>query len=503
MGKKYLRNDNIDSGEVWQIKKEELYPLVAMALGLNSKVYKMIDEIYNKNRGRYYNLAKKSEAYSKGIITESSVVVEDYAKKVLGILYGENNHNILLPVLKKGWKKIYLWSKNVEMLSINEGMSLYITKDRYVNDLELIEYVGVIILLSFIQEIPLNIHDPLSEIMYKRAYFLIDKGQVYEGLYKGRLQDKEFRSEVKQIKRQVSKKINIKKIYDSIYCITNKAMNPITTSIREIFEQEGLSIDITRKNLSDRDIFDILSNYLIAYDLEKVDSELMITRIVYTAYLREIIKSYKEAKKYYFSNNKEVKLSKLEETKNRLYEVEKGNKILNNKNERLELQNKQLQDKANLGILDEKRRYNKILKQKNQQIEELMLENNKLNDKIDMLENIIENLKQRKDIDVEENIIKIVEEKDIDGIIIGGHESWQRKMKNLLSDFQFIGGYQENFDTTILKDMDLIIFNTSYVSHAVYYKLREAIKGTAQKIIYVNSRGFSSSLMEISDKLVS
>ncbi|MTI67125.1 MAG: DUF2325 domain-containing protein [Firmicutes bacterium] len=503
MKKEYLRYNNIDEGKFFGIKKEALYPLIAVALGLNSKVYTMIDDIYNKNRGKYYKFAKESEAYNRGIITEYPLVVEDYAKKVLGILCGNNNQNILLPVLKKGWKKIHLLSKDVEMISINEGISLYVTENRYLDNYELIEYVGVTILASFIQGIALSIHDPISEAMFKNAYALINDYQQHEWLYKGRMLNKEFKKEVKEIKRQVSRKINIEKICDPIYIDSNKLLNSTAMSIRAIFKDEGLSNFSTIKDLNDKDIFDILSNYLIAYDIEEVDPELMATRILYTAHLREVVKSYKDAKKYYFNTNEEVKLSELEEIKNRLYEVEKENKILRDKNRRLQLKNKQLQDEVNMCILDEKRKFKKILKKKDHQIEELVSENNQLNNNVNMLEDIIENLNQRKGVDLEEKIIRMVQGKKIDGVIIGGHENWQRKMKSIFSNFKFIGGYEESFNTKVLKDKDVIMFNTSYASHGVYYKLKEATKGINKKIVYINSKGFLSSLMEIREELAS
>lgn len=63
------------------------------------------------------------------------------------------------------------------------------------------------------------------------------------------------------------------------------------------------------------------------------------------------------------------------------------------------------------------------------------------------------------------------------GVIIGGHERWQTKMKEVLpNSWRFIN-IGENINQDLILNSDYIFFNTNYLSHAIYY----AVMGEARK----------------------
>lgn len=70
-------------------------------------------------------------------------------------------------------------------------------------------------------------------------------------------------------------------------------------------------------------------------------------------------------------------------------------------------------------------------------------------------------------------------------IVMGGHANWQAKLHSHFSDFYFIPVDEFNFDTSVIKNADLIIFNFTHCSHKQFYRLRENVD--KNKIIYVTN----------------
>ena len=68
---------------------------------------------------------------------------------------------------------------------------------------------------------------------------------------------------------------------------------------------------------------------------------------------------------------------------------------------------------------------------------------------------------------------------------MGGHANWQAKLHSHFSDFYFIPVDEFNFDTSVIKNADLIIFNFTHCSHKQFYRLRENVD--KNKIIYVTN----------------
>ena len=76
-------------------------------------------------------------------------------------------------------------------------------------------------------------------------------------------------------------------------------------------------------------------------------------------------------------------------------------------------------------------------------------------------------------------------------IIIGGHDIWQGKIKALFPNFLFVSMQNLNFDTTLLKNADLIILNTLYCSHSLFYRIKNNINigrdVYKQRLVFLNN----------------
>lgn len=68
-------------------------------------------------------------------------------------------------------------------------------------------------------------------------------------------------------------------------------------------------------------------------------------------------------------------------------------------------------------------------------------------------------------------------------VVIGGHANWQARLHEKFSDFTFVPVDEFNFDVSIIKNADLIIFNFAHCSHKQFYRMRENCD--RNKIVYV------------------
>lgn len=85
--------------------------------------------------------------------------------------------------------------------------------------------------------------------------------------------------------------------------------------------------------------------------------------------------------------------------------------------------------------------------------------------------------------------------KKVDGIIVGGHPIWSNKIMQTIN-WKHIPVEALNFDTKILKDK-LVVVNTSYMNHGIYYKLISKISEIKQLKFINNVTNIDRSLSEI------
>ena len=116
------------------MEKLNLLGFLCEAFGQNEKIYKDIDLLYQKRKYEFYRLARENEWYNHPLITEGSLLHEEYAKKMLGImLYQTDNsedEDIAKEVdnlVKKGWSYAYTFL-NFSEISLTKFVQKYIKK---------------------------------------------------------------------------------------------------------------------------------------------------------------------------------------------------------------------------------------------------------------------------------------------------------------------------------------------------------------------------------------
>ncbi|SDA77841.1 hypothetical protein SAMN02910275_02850 [Butyrivibrio sp. INlla18] len=85
-------------------------------------------------------------------------------------------------------------------------------------------------------------------------------------------------------------------------------------------------------------------------------------------------------------------------------------------------------------------------------------------------------------------------------VVIGGHDSWQSKIKKEFPNWTYLSSANKTFPANAIKDKDYIICNTEVLSHAAYYKLVSA-KEKNQKLLFVRSNNLDLVMNELSVQL--
>lgn len=86
-------------------------------------------------------------------------------------------------------------------------------------------------------------------------------------------------------------------------------------------------------------------------------------------------------------------------------------------------------------------------------------------------------------------------------VVIGGHEHWRSKMKEIFPEGLFLAGNNNNFDAAVLRNKRYIIFNTDILKHSSYYRIvKEKKKG--QRILYVHGNNVERCISELEKQIV-
>lgn len=154
--------------------------------------------------------------------------------------------------------------------------------------------------------------------------------------------------------------------------------------------------------------------------------------------------------------------------------------------------------------------YNRLKSSSDKEIERLKAElekqkqiNQELTKNIELLQQINEDLENKLDeFDTSsgnnEEMESLVPNKDIQDklkslniLIMGGHQIWQNKLKELYPDFTYIDSDNINFDINVVKNADIVLFNTLHCSHSLYYKMKNNVNNgrvdCKNKVFYISS----------------
>lgn len=168
----------------------------------------------------------------------------------------------------------------------------------------------------------------------------------------------------------------------------------------------------------------------------------------------------------------------------------------------LKIQLEQKQKALNSIQLDYDRLKNKELTKLKEEIEKQKQLQRELQEKISYLEEINSSLEANIDeletatasfSDTGNKPNSFVEEKlkSFNILVMGGHQIWQNRLKEVYPYFTYIDSDNVNFDINITRNADFIFFNTLHCSHTLYYRIKNNVNNgrtnNKDKIVLVSS----------------
>lgn len=452
-----------------------LLPFICESFSTNSKIYRDIDNVYQKNKIEFYNLAKKNKFYSHHIAKEGSLLQEEYFKKALGIFiqlqldgsYEEEVFNII----KKGWPYAFNYVKNHNTIILEDFMISFMKKHKGLDNIT-DDYINsnVIMLLLLSQYFESNIEE--TGLLQKHIQMLLYRMEHYKG--EGRVNYNKISKDNLKLIREII--LKLKNIGISKYIsmsIKDKNLDRYLNTLELVFDFENISLVsiVDEIKLTDKELEEIVFLYLLYRNnvkhIDEINIEEVAKYVIDMLHIRYFAKAYKEVKKHYFKNNKETMFVELESVESELRKVKKEKILLQDEKEKL------------LSKLNNKDREIARLKAKLAESESSKKELIKLREFMFSLDKQ-EEYKEDTNLDISKL-------KNIKGVIIGGHQNWQNKLKEYLPSFKFISPEMLNFDTSILNNADIVFFYTNYLNHGIYYKVINEIRNKDIKLEYLKS----------------
>ena len=80
-------------------------------------------------------------------------------------------------------------------------------------------------------------------------------------------------------------------------------------------------------------------------------------------------------------------------------------------------------------------------------------------------------------------------------VIVGGHVNWRNKMKEQYPSITFLDGHNVSLDVSVFDKADFILFQTSNMSHQVYYKAIDYLRNRRLKFDYLG-RSVNQTLLD-------
>lgn len=463
-----------------------LMPFYALALSNKSFIYKDIDNLYKQRKEEYYVCGKISEFYDCVMAKECSLIVEEYFKKCIGIFeysekYGEDDKELdeeIRKLFRKGYRKVYLYFKNFskeDEIDMKKFFSDFF-KNRLdlINDDEINSSAVAAVFFTMGYKNIVNMEFIHASLFTQWRFYQGEKRLTLEGT------EKRYEIEVTSY---------LKKVPKTIFNEILMAKETKYHGYEFLFDLEKLSLSIfSELSFNTDDIKKMILSYICTKNNYQFD-EPFEDYIHHTLFLLGMCKAYKKAKEIYFANNKETMYIELGTIKRELEDCKSLLRIEKAKNDSLIRQQKE----ADQSLMEE----NEILRRENQRLKaEIEKMQNDSKEVIALREYVF---KENNDIGIDDN------GKDVDlsilnnlkGIIIGGHPNWQNKLKIMLPEWKFISTEISSINPALIKGTAIVIINTTYFKHSLYYGLINLIRNEDIALGYISSTNAELALKEI------
>lgn len=483
------KNNNQAAAPVQKEIEINALMFLAEVLGYHKKLYKDIDRLYQTDKYRFYESAKNNHLYNSVMFKEGTLLQEEYSKKALGILLHINEPKIseaITAMIKKGWPYCYTYAEKNKTFDLVPFITQYMKKqgkdiDDF-NDDEMFAAVFITWYLSVSQgkEIAEN---PQT---FSFVQVLDERQKKYKTNKPTALVKASDSLKTKAQKMRLKLYEQYGDLGDAKVMMKDPVLTDFVNTLDYVFKYEqlnGYSLynDVMLSPKEVEELLEVVLYHMLPIDTRKLHLEISLAKIdidkmdlmltaqnlIYLIRYRMTLRAYRQAKDYYFRNNKETMFIELET-------IEKERDKLEAEN-RLQAQRiKQLEDELaakdkEIGRLQRELAIEKETRPELNSLREFMFGLSK------------EALPETQDL--EKDISKL---KDGRYVLVGGYDTWLNKLKEKLPKFRFVAANAPNFDSNILKNADAVFIYTGYLDHATYYKVMSIIRKNQTKLYYLS-----------------
>lgn len=468
-------------------------PYLCEGFSVTPKSYKFIDQIYNKHKFEFKEAAESSEHYNHPISKVGTVKQTHYYLKFLGIITSslEETDNYVDYIFEKTFKYENTYIRNISSLNLTDYMMAFVRKNKGLDNLsddEINTSVLVIYTLAQIKGIPVNTDDSTFQSMLDILYKREQSCRLPQGHLK-----KEHKKLIKEYELKIKKRFP-SFFRPSGYVTPDDAIEGVSINISKLNEaqrfwgmiesvqdDESLSLSqcVGTDFLKDPEISKLIELYFLYNGTDDIDMDKMLKDMYPIVQLKYLAREYNKAREYFLDNHDE--------------ELEDEVKKLQSAN--IELQRDVVSQKATVdSLLVEISKLNQEIKH----LKSLEFDEDSRTE-LNRLREYVYNLSAENEYrDFETNESTIIDAK---GIIIGGHVNWQNKLSEKLPNFRFISADQLNVDPDLISNCEIVLFNTTYLNHSMYYKFIGALRRHGIAFDYVDSTNIYIALQQVKEAI--
>lgn len=477
------------------------YILVNISVGLtrNKEMIKDLEALYNTDKLKYYDAYKNSSCINHDIMIQGSLNQQIHARRMLGILLiAEKDKALRNKVVNLLRKYYYLVYRAVKKCSNKELIKKYFDMD--VVEISTEKRLEGAVYLYFVM------YCYTKKVDYNHVAFIVNDIKNY-CLYSPMTTDidKEVEKNYKEIENiKAIIKENCGEFYnykDILYCENENVMD-VDGIIENIFMIN--KIDITQF-FDESEKLDIDNIILACIKCGNKNLKLkdIIQAVVNGIYIQSFINEYKKSRDIYFKNSQETLYFKLNALEKKIDALENENKEMKMELESLRGEKQAFDKTLNNEI-------NKLNKIHNSEIFDVKKEFRVLENDLEMERKYRQELNSLREymFEVKNEYVPIKSDKTLDYyikdkniLIIGGSKYWRMSFKERYSSIRTLNGFNENFDISILKNVDYVFFYTGLMSHSTYNKAMRVIRVNQIKFGYIGKTNIDLVEEEIIEEL--
>lgn len=497
---------------------------------------KFVDDTYETQKYRFYEKAKSNPYYNHTLMSDRTLEMEVSMKRAFGILLCSDEDEQLQKMLSDEFVKVFprikplmekfVWSslQNILQHYMETAKKTNMTDD---------ELSGVVLFVAYavIHKHGLDCEDGDIKKLYTiveqevntRASFAkspfverIDSLKVHDMVVVPRY--------VRKVKEYITSGDHLTAFTEWANAmatvqiprtkIANDMLKTFASSITEeaddftntmafcgiladVMSAEGYSINmlLNGKNISKEEqerIFKITAKEMGARRDEKPSIELQDYVVALLFYM--LIKNLKESRNFYFENNSETQFNELLRSEREIValkeELFEQSKAVSDKQQYIDALQAQIDQLTTELAKDTKDAVKplmgeiSLLRSEVSKMQQRLDEESEKTQELNRLREFVFAMQQSEDIAQEEvSLGDLIKGKTI--YIFGGHINWRTRLKANYPSLNVLDGHNISFDEQQLLNADIVLLNTSNMSHALYYKVIDVLRKNKIRFDYL------------------